>query len=621
MPKNVGKGYERYNRPVLQNDNSSDWKGNFGERTSLDNIACQLRKVSFKPTRGYKNRFTNAFTRIKEHFADDIEMSGSGKKQMYSRGGGGRERWMRCEKYRPLPHESDDEFVRKQGKLISNSMAWYNVIIPYGHKYKKEYIVQVLSDNITPETFIPIMYKVEDNFASFYVDDFKIADKLSSCSRKITAEDGFKLILKVKPALPISDINQQTKERIKLAMAKRFVEATNALDLSQFHRDPDLRDDIFCALSRTNILVTVLEIVAEHTPSLEALNLDNNKLRTVEMLGSILFRKLPSLKILHIGNNQIRLLRDIDSLRKLKLQELYLKGNPLCDKYNKRQSDYINDVRSRFPKLLKLDGELLPVSISFDVEDEDEIKLPPTQRTFTINNEARQIATTFLQQYFTIFDSEDRQPLLNAYNEDAFFSLTISVPYAGVNRFSAYLPVNRNLFRVNDSEKRNRLLKRGRLPIVTLISEFPKTQHYLNTFTMDLGVVTETMMNVTVTGLFKELSTETKALRYFDLTFIIVPQGSGYCIRNEQLHIMDPSKAQERQLDKILSSFTAVEDKEQTVQRERMTLELMQKTGMNLEWSHKCLSEVQWNFETALQTFKQFHEQGLVPSQAFVVSS
>lgn len=52
--------------------------------------------------------------------------------------------------------------------------------------------------------------------------------------------------------------------------------------------------------------------------------------------------------------------------------------------------------------------------------------MPSCQRMFVANAKAQEIASQFLQQYFLIFDSENRQPLLDAYDEHACFSMTIS---------------------------------------------------------------------------------------------------------------------------------------------------------------------------------------------------
>lgn len=49
---------------------------------------------------------------------------------------------------------------------------------------------------------------------------------------------------------------------------------------------------------------------------------------------------------------------------------------------------------------------------------------------------------------------------------------------------------NRNLFRIYDTTRRQKLLKHGRLPVVSFISEMPRTRHFLDTFTMDIALAT-----------------------------------------------------------------------------------------------------------------------------------
>lgn len=59
-----------------------------------------------------------------------------------------------------------------------------------------------------------------------------------------------------------------------------------------------------------------------------------------------------------------------------------------------------------------------------------EAKAPPSQRMFVSDSKAREIASQFLERYFLIFDSENRQPLLDAYNEHACFSMTITYSHS-----------------------------------------------------------------------------------------------------------------------------------------------------------------------------------------------
>lgn len=140
-------------------------------------------------------------------------------------------------------------------------------------------------------------------------------------------------------------------------------------------------------------------------------------------------------------------------------------------------------------------------------------------------------------------------------------------------------------------------------------------------------------MLTTVTGLFKELDKKEQPIRYFNRTFIIVPEGSGYCIRNEQLHISQPTDTQLRQLNNQNSetqitnpgSYTPSSSgtaKSLSVQlpedvKQQMTMTLSQQTNMNLEWSLKCLEEVLWNYDNALSAFQEFYKRGQIPAEAF----
>ena len=85
---------------------------------------------------------------------------------------------------------------------------------------------------------ICLQYKAIGNEASFFVDDFKTATALVNCDRKITMTDGYKLQVRIKAGSPNCNIDEKFKERLKQAMSKRYVQETNALDLSKFHQDP-----------------------------------------------------------------------------------------------------------------------------------------------------------------------------------------------------------------------------------------------------------------------------------------------------------------------------------------------------------------------------------------------
>ncbi|KAI5646217.1 tap, RNA-binding domain-containing protein [Phthorimaea operculella] len=493
-----------------------------------DRHSNNTRRVSFKTTTNKrKNQYESWKTRTNLLLDDDIDMGASAGGQMMRKPGRGRGGRMNS----PAPRQ---HMVKR--KFIAGMMPWYQIIIPYGAKHEKDVILKALLGYLSPDIFIPHYYKISGNAAIFYVDDVKIAEKLFNADRKIVMSDGFKLMVIVKNSVPNVTIDDELKEKMKLAMAKRYNPATKALDLTKFHADPELAD-IFCALFRPMIMLAAIDIIAENIPDLEALNLNDNKLHGLEHL-KILSTKLKSLKILYMGDNRIPFLGSLDPLKSLPLVELFLKGNPLVNRFDDHEI-YISDVRKKFPKLTRLDGVDLPPAIGFDVTDE--VVLPPRQQSFLVNPAGQDLVRDFLTQYFAIYDSESRQPLLEAYHENALMSLASNylsndnrnspntrdflTQYFAIydsesrqplleayhenalmslasnylsndnrnspnTRLNAYISHSRNIVRVTERESRRKYIRTGRLQVVTFLSELPKTKHDLMGFAVDLIVFT-----------------------------------------------------------------------------------------------------------------------------------
>lgn len=80
------------------------------------------------------------------------------------------------------------------------------------------------------------------------------------------------------------------------------------------------------------------------------------------------------------------------------------------------------------------DGAVLPAQIGFDVADSSNAPLP--KASFLCETSGADIVRQFLEQYFAIFDSDNRQPLLDAYHESAMFSLTATYHSQPSNRYN-----------------------------------------------------------------------------------------------------------------------------------------------------------------------------------------
>ena len=114
------------------------------------------------------------------------------------------------------------------------------------------------------------------------------------------------------------------------------------------------------------------------------------------------------------------------------------------------------------------------------------------------------------------------------------------------------------------------------------------------------------MLQISVTGLFKEINNKKEEfIRYFDRTLIIVPEGLGYCIINEQVHISEPTEAQK----KFMLS------KEEQIQK--LVQRLSDETKMNIAWSSECLKVANWDYQKACASFQEAFKLGKIPQEAF----
>uniref|UniRef100_A0A4W6EWE6 Nuclear RNA export factor 1 n=1 Tax=Lates calcarifer TaxID=8187 RepID=A0A4W6EWE6_LATCA len=494
-----------------------------------------------------------------------------------------------------------------------NQSGWSKVTIPHGRKYDKKWLLTALQ-NICSVPFTPVQYHVDHDRAHFYVDDLSAATALRKCSHKITDTDGYKvcqsnLTCFIWPLMLLCHLSQQ-------CMAKRFDGSQQALDLNNIRTDPDLvSQKIEVTLNRKTHMEAVIRIIEENIPELTCLNLSNNRIHKLDELAELV-TKVPNLKTLNLSHNELKSDRELDKVKGLKLAELWLNKNPLC-LYFKDQASYISAVRQRFPRLLKLDGYDLPAPIGFDVETPTTI--PPCKGSCFCSDEIKALILRFLQQYYSIYDSGDRQPLLDAYHDGA--SLSLTTPYSSQNpsrsSLGEYHKDSRNLKRIKDSTMRFRLLKHTRLNVVAFLNELPKTQHDIASFTVDVNTYTNTLLSFTVSGVFKE--GELFAHCDFKCHGLCFSWGHSLCIVNDQLFIRMATT------EEIRRAFVAPAPTPSsspvpvlTAQQQEMLTAFSQKSGMNLEWSQKCLQDNEWDFNRAAEVFTQLKTEGQIPDVAFI---
>uniref|UniRef100_A0A673VSZ9 Nuclear RNA export factor 1 n=1 Tax=Salmo trutta TaxID=8032 RepID=A0A673VSZ9_SALTR len=482
-------------------------------------------------------------------------------------------------------------------------------------KYDKKWLLTALQ-NLCSVPFTPVQYQIEGHKAQFYLEDACTANALCRISRQITDTEGYKVIVLMNPCPPPAILNTQLKpedmEHLKQCMAKRFDGSQRALDLNNIRTDPDLvSQNIRAILSRKTFMDAVVKIIEENIPELVCLNLSNNKLYKLEDVADLI-SKAPHLKILNLSHNELKSEKELDRLKGLKLVELWLDRNPLCDQF-KDQLTYISAIRERFPRLLKLDGHDLPPPIVFEVVTPT--TTPPCKGSYFGSEEIKVLILHFLQQYYSVYDSGNRQPLLDAYHDGASFSLSLPSSQ-NPNRCSLreYHKHSRNIKRLKDPSTRFRLLKHTRLNVVALLNELPKTQHDTASFNVDVNTYTVSSSVHGVDGKSQD------AVRAFSRVFIAVPAGiSGLCIVNDELFVRIATT------EEIQHAFAASAPTPSsspvptlTAPQQEMLSAFSLKSGMNLEWSQKCLQDNEWDFNKAAQIFTQLKIEGKIPDVAFI---
>ncbi|XP_065202068.1 nuclear RNA export factor 1 [Planococcus citri] len=512
---------------------------------------------------------------------------------------------------------------------------WFKVTICHGKKYNRQEVMKKLQTFVQPVPFVPIGVKIEEDDMTFYVDNAKTANSINSANFRLQMGDGWKVQIKVKAEMPSVDLSPALKDKIKVVMSTKFDPSAQHLDLTRFYANDDfLNEDIFVPLNRQNIILAVFQIIAESIPNLRSLNLSDNKIFTAQHF-SMLKKHCSELKTLNLSKNRIRDLSELKCLEGLRLQTLTLDLNPLCDKYQD-QTSYVREVRKIFKTLLSLDGVDLPPPLTFDIE-ESQYKLPTSQGNYLCNGESRDFARLFLEEYYKMYDNAiNRDALNDAYADTAQFSMNAFNLSGGVT-VNNYITESRNLKKVNNFERRAKLLHVGKQEIVRFLNTLPKTKHDLPSFTVDVLVFTSSLISLCVTGVFKE-SEHVTPMKAFSRAFTLIRTATGFNIVNDILSITEASKEQAATAFEMPSTpisqeastslnttpvtnpvptvTPAASPQEMELKRE-MVVALSIQTGMNTDWSEKCLGDTNWDFHRALNAFNEFHRLNKIPPEAF----
>uniref|UniRef100_A0A9L0JVU6 TAP-C domain-containing protein n=1 Tax=Equus asinus TaxID=9793 RepID=A0A9L0JVU6_EQUAS len=469
--------------------------------------------------------------------------------------------------------------------------SWFKITIPYGRKYDKTWLMNSIQSHCSVP-FTPVDFHYVKDWARFFVQDAGPASALRDVSYKICGVENQKISIIVDPsAEPYSVQNKLEPEEMEqlkgnLAMSKRYDVSQQALDLQTLRFDPDLVDhDIDIILNRRSCMAATLQIIETNFPKLLSLNLCNNKLYRLDGLSDII-QKAPTIKILNLSKNELNSTWEVGKMKGLKLEELWLEGNPLCNTF-RDQSTYIRS-----------DGQELPSPIIVDIDIPYLIK-PCKVRKKGKTTMRNRLSSLLPHRYYFIYDSGDRRGLLGAYHDEAYFSLSIPFNPEDSARSSLceYVKDNRNIKKLKDPYLRVQLLKHTKHDIVLSLCVLPRTQHDFSSFLVDMWYQTERVLCFSVNGVFKE--GKSRPISSLGAHF-----SSSLCIVNDQLFLRDTTP-NETQSPFFMPVPTPTSRSMPTVSQEQqeMVQSFSTQSGMNLEWSQKCLQDNEWNYTRAGQAF------------------
>ncbi|KAM9576895.1 nuclear RNA export factor 3-like [Trichechus inunguis] len=445
------------------------------------------------------------------------------------------------------PPEEGLEGNRQDG----TSRSWFKVTFPFDIKYDEKWLLNLIQSQCSVP-FNPIEFHYEKMQVQFFGENASVAFELKNISGKICNEDNESLSIFVSPsAVPHSEQKELKSTKAKLIRKtknKGYEVPQQALDLQRLHAEPGMTDssnsradlmthDIEMGSDLRNCMAASLHIHEENMPKLLSFNSSNNAPYQLVGLPDTM-QKASNIKSLNLSENESE--GELHKMKGLEPEEMCADKNPLCTTFPDKSTD-ISSILELFPKLLHLDEHEVPPSIIFGIEAYK--KLPVCKGSIFGSETLRNLILQFLQQYYWIYDSGDRQGLLGAYHDEACFSLTILFNPDNLvpSCLHKYSKGSRNMRKLKDPVLRVQLLKHTKGDIVDFLSVLPKTQHDLSSFVVDMCVQTEKMLCFSVNGVFKEMKGMSQArVCAFTRIFIITPaSNSSLCIVNDQLFVRD----------------------------------------------------------------------------------
>lgn len=468
----------------------------------------------------------------------------------------------------------------------------------------------------------------------------------------------------------ISRAAAETKAKLTEVLAKRYNPEQKLFDFSALGADDilssmgtfnsqNLAEKAFKAL--VHLASVQYKNPDEKREAIQAVSLAQNDINDVEQVFQ-LAQSLPELRRLDLSNNKLDTLSKLQkwSHRFRYLEELHLTGNPIVN-----QPNLVTELMNWFPSLHNLNGQQIrtPEQVLESLKALSPTPLP--QYPSSLRDGEANVAGSFLQAFFPMYDSDRARLAAEFYDSDSWFSITVAANSSRNLPWKTYLRYSRNVQKLGPKNPGSvqRLFTGGSL-ITDMWKLLPATRHpgidQPDQWLIDChtfphladpsGHGFATGLFINVNGRFEEADPTNNlfGMRTFSRTFVLGPSKPGnpipYRVISDQLTLhdwtpKDPPVEQAAVAGPVITPVVTPAAPPvlnsaavpvvnpvpvvATVQldpatKNQLIQEVSNRTGMTAQYSELCLSgAANWNFELALKSFEEVRPT--LPPSAFLV--
>ncbi|XP_045610086.1 nuclear RNA export factor 1 isoform X2 [Procambarus clarkii] len=422
-----------------------------------------------------------------------------------------------------LKQEQLERHHEKGREKTKASVTWHTVQVEGGVTVEKNFLFSSISNFLEVE-FQPLGFHKMESKSCFYLEaNEPAATAIQGLSNRVQGPDGSRLkITSSKCEVPDLVLNLDQLQVLREVMSRRFNAAVCLLDLTDLHHDPVLMEkDILAPLCSTVTMKQVLRLIKENVPQLKALNLSKNNLRVSNFkLFQIIKVDSSQLTALNLEHNRIGDIQVLKHIKMFPLTELSLQHNPLVNAYKENPLKYIMTVKKELKALKMLDTVDIDTYLSENTSSEHDkdlclnIPKPDTSESTSSSSScvmSEQMVQSFLEQFYALIDTQQRNNLVAAYTPDAVLQVKSSLEAIASQVF------------VGHSE------------ISEALNTLPGTQHQHNTFSLNIQFPNVNIAQAVVGGMCQIAGVDTSVT--FSRSMTIVPFNTGLCCSQDNLEL------------------------------------------------------------------------------------